>query len=344
MRHPILTIGLLTSGGDAPGMNAAIRAVVLTAAAQGIRVLGFKHGFNGIFNSDFQQLQRTEVLHIIQNGGTILKSARCQLLEQADGPEKAATILNTLAVDALIVIGGDGSFRGCQAIAPFYQGQIVGIPGTIDNDVDGTDFTIGFATALDTALDAIDKIRDTADAFERIFLVEVMGRHTGYLALAAGIASGAEQIICPEYGDVDIVDLQNDIRQMQREFGNGSYIIVIAETMYSAGATALAAELTAASGIECRACVLGHMQRGGSPVGSDRILATKLGAFAVEQLLQGNAHLMMAGEQGGQAQLFPLSLTGNKKKQTDQYLLDWQQRMLQDSDPSLSVLSTNHAR
>jgi len=331
--NPLRKIGLLTSGGDAPGMNAAIRAVVLTAAAQGIEVIGFKHGFNGIFSHEHQQLQRTEVLHIIQQGGTLLKSARCKQLEQPGGPEQAANVLHQLGIDALIVIGGDGSFRGCQAIAPFYTGQIVGIPGTIDNDVDGTDFTIGFATALDTALDAIDKIRDTADAFERIFLVEVMGRHTGYLALAAGIASGAEQIICPEYGEVDIDDLQQDIQQVQRQYGRGSYIIVIAETMYPSGATTLAAELTQASGIECRACVLGHLQRGGSPVGSDRILATKLGAFAVEQLLRGNAHLMMAGEQAGQAVLFPLSLTGDKKKQADRYLLEWQQRMLQDSSP-----------
>lgn len=334
MSQLIRKIGLLTSGGDAPGMNAAIRAVVMTAAAQSIEVIGFQHGFNGIFSNEFQQLHRAQVLHIIQQGGTILKSARCKQLEQPNGPEQAAELLHKNGIEALIVIGGDGSFRGCQAIAPFYHGQIVGIPGTIDNDVDGTDFTIGFATALNTALDAIDKIRDTADAFERIFLIEVMGRHTGYLALAAGIASGAEQIICPEYGDVDIVDLQQDIQQLQQQFGRSSYIIVIAETMYPSGATALAAELTQVSGIECRACVLGHLQRGGSPVGSDRILATKLGAFAVEQLLLGNAHLMMAGEQAGQAVLFPLSLTGDKKKQADRYLLEWQQRMLQDSSPA----------
>lgn len=327
----IRKIGVLTSGGDAPGMNAAIRAVVMTAAAQGIEVIGFKHGFNGIFDREFQCLVPKDVHHIIQQGGTLLKSARCQQLLQAAGPKLAGTELNALGIDALIVIGGDGSFRGCQAIAPYFHGQIVGIPGTIDNDVDGTDFTIGFATALDTALDAIDKIRDTADAFERIFLIEVMGRHTGYLALAAGIASGAEQIICPEYGEVDLDDLQNDIRQVQRQNGRCSYIIVIAETMYPAGATALAGELTTATGIECRACVLGHLQRGGSPVGSDRILATKLGAYAVEQLVAGHANMMMAGEQGGQALLFPLSLTGDKKKQADRYLLDWQQRMLQDS-------------
>lgn len=334
MTHSIRRIAVLTSGGDAPGMNAALRAVVLTARAAGVEVIGFRHGFNGIFSEDYLQLQVADVQHIIQLGGTLLKSARCKQLQQPGGAELAATKLHQLGVDALLVIGGDGSFRGCQAISSFYQGQIVGIPGTIDNDVDGSDFTIGFATALDTALDAIDKIRDTADAFERTFLVEVMGRHTGYLALAAGIAAGAEQIICPEYGDkVDIEDLLQDIQQLKRDFGNGSYIIVMAETMYPAGAQALAAEITSRSGTECRACVLGHLQRGGSPVGSDRILATKLGAFAVEQLLAGNAHLMMAGEQAGQAVLFPLVLTGDKKKQADPYLLNWQQRMLQQSEP-----------
>lgn len=334
MTQNIKRIGILTSGGDAPGMNAALRAVVLSAEAAGLEIIGFRHGFNGIYQQDYVRLEKADVLHIIQLGGTILKSARCKQLQQAGGAAQAADILHQLSIDALIVIGGDGSFRGCQAISAFYPGQIVGIPGTIDNDVDGTDFTIGFATALDTALDAIDKIRDTADAFERTFLVEVMGRHTGYLALAAGIAGGAEQIICPEYGDkVDLDDLLQDISQLKRDFGAGSYIIVMAETMYPAGAQALAAEITARSGTECRACVLGHLQRGGSPVGSDRILATKLGAFAIEQLLEGNAHMMMAGEQAGQAVLYPLVLTGDKKKQADPYLLKWQQQMLQQSEP-----------
>ncbi len=330
----ITKIGLLTSGGDAPGMNAAIRAVVLTAAAAGVEVIGFRHGFNGIFSGDYQQLTPAQVKHCIQLGGTLLKSARCQQLQSPEGPAQAGHLLNQLQLDALVVIGGDGSFRGCQAIAPFFNGQICGIPGTIDNDVDGTDFTIGFATAVNTALDAIDKIRDTADAFERIFLVEVMGRHSGYLALAAGIAGGAEQIICPEYGDVvDVHDLVRDIHMLQQDYGHGSYIIVMAETMYPAGAAALAAELSQLSGTECRACVLGHLQRGGSPVGADRILATKLGAYAVAQLLAGNAHLMMAGEQAGQATLYPLALTGERKKLADPFLLDWQQQLLQQSHP-----------
>lgn len=323
-------IGLLTSGGDAPGMNAAIRAVVLTAAQYQLEVIGFRHGYNGIFARDYQLLQAADVRQIARFGGTVLKSARCKALQQPDGPATAAAILHELAVDALLVIGGDGSFRGCMALSHHYRGQLVGLPGTIDNDLDGTDYTIGFATALQTALEAIDKIRDTADAFERTFLIEVMGRHTGYLALSAGIASAAEQIICPEYGEqIDLTDIAADIRYYQQQNGAGSYIIVMAETMYPAGAQALAQELSDLSGTECRAVVLGHLQRGGSPVGSDRILATKLGAFAVEQLVGGHAHLMMAGEQTGQAVLFPLALTGEQHKKTDPYLLDWQNRTLQ---------------
>lgn len=322
-------IGILTSGGDAPGMNAAIRALVLTASQHQLEVVGFSHGFNGIFNREYRVLSNMDVLHIIQLGGTILKSARCAQLQQADGPQIAADILHELAIDALVVIGGDGSFRGCMALSQFYRGQLVGLPGTIDNDVDGTDYTIGFATALDTALDAIDKIRDTADAFERTFLVEVMGRHTGYLALAAGIASAAEQIICPEYGAIDIQDLGCDIRRFQQNYGKGSYIIVMAETMYKDGATALAQALSEQSGTECRAVVLGHLQRGGSPVGADRILATKLSAYAIDQLLAGRAHLMMAGEQAGHLGLYPLATTGEKHKKADTYLLAWQQNTLQ---------------
>ena len=322
-------IGILTSGGDAPGMNAAIRALVLTASQHQLEVVGFSHGFNGIFNREYRVLSNMDVLHIIQLGGTILKSARCAQLQQADGPQIAADVLHELEIDALVVIGGDGSFRGCMALSQFYRGQLVGLPGTIDNDVDGTDYTIGFATALDTALDAIDKIRDTADAFERTFLVEVMGRHTGYLALAAGIASAAEQIICPEYGAIDIQDLANDIRRFQQSYGKGSYIIVMAETMYKDGATALAQALSEQSGTECRAVVLGHLQRGGSPVGADRILATKLSAYAIEQLLAGRAHLMMAGEQAGHLGLYPLATTGEKHKKADTYLLAWQQSTLQ---------------
>jgi 6-phosphofructokinase 1 len=325
----IRRIGVLTSGGDAPGMNAAIRAVQLTAAACNIEVIGFKHGYNGLLESEYKTLLSHHVQNIIQRGGTILKSARCPALQTSDGPAQAAATLHQLDIDALIVIGGDGSFRGALEIAKHYNGQIIGVPGTIDNDVDGTDNTIGYATAIDTALDAIDKIRDTADAFERIFLVELMGRHSGYIALSAGIAAGAEQILCPEFGRLQPGDLRSVITPIQHAqllLGKSSYIIVVAENSYPGGTTALADELSKAIGTECRACILGHIQRGGSPVGADRILGTKLGAFAVEQLLQG-AHLQMAGEVNGEAVLYPLSQTGERRKAIDPFLVRWQQQV-----------------
>ncbi|WP_337843506.1 ATP-dependent 6-phosphofructokinase [Rheinheimera sp.] len=321
-------IGVLTSGGDAPGMNAAIRAVVLTANAAELEVVGFEYGYNGILERQYLTLTPYHVNHLIQHGGTVLKSARCQAMYSDDGVKQVAAVLHELAIDALVLIGGDGTFRGAVQLSQYYQGALMGVPGTIDNDVDGTDFTIGFHTAVDTALDAIDKIRDTADAFERIFLVEVMGRHTGYLAVAAGIAAGAEQIICPELAsELDTAKILQHIRNAQQHRGRCSYLIVLAETMYPGGAAALALELER-QGVECRASVLGHIQRGGRPVGADRILATKLGAYAVEQLLQG-AHLMMAGEVNAQATLYPLIKTGDKQKKVDQYLLSWQQQVAQ---------------
>ena len=328
----IRRIGLLTSGGDAPGMNACIRAVVLTAAAANIEVIGFHHGFNGLIDEDFQTLLPQHVQDIIHRGGTLLKSARCKALHTDAGAKRAAEVLEQLQLDALIIIGGDGSFRGAMAISKYYNGQIIGIPGTIDNDVDGTDSTIGFATAIDTALDAIDKIRDTADAFERIFLVELMGRYSGYITLAAGIAAGAEQIICPEWSELspDKLDvILEPIRRAQVLRGKSSYIIVVAENSYHGGTTALAEALSERLGVECRACILGHIQRGGRPVGADRILATKLGAYAVEQLLQG-AHLVMAGECNQQAGLYPLAQTGGKLKQMDPFLVHWQQHIATD--------------
>jgi 6-phosphofructokinase 1 len=324
--HPrIHRLAVLTSGGDAPGMNAAIKAVVDAADLQHIDVIGFMHGFNGIFERDYVPLTPRDVKHIIHLGGTILKSARCKTMHETQGPSTAAAILHELSVDALVIIGGDGSFRGATALAPYYHGQIIGIPGTIDNDIDGSDYSIGFATAVDTALDAIDKIRDTADAFERIFLVEVMGRHSGYLAMAAGIASAAEQVICPElHPQLDLPAIAADIRYAQQQNGKQSYIIVVAEQP-GLSTTHLADELTKLTHTDCRACVLGHLQRGGSPVFSDRILATKLGHFAVQQLLTG-AHLMMAGEIGGVAGLYPLHLTGERHKSPDPALLLWQQQ------------------
>lgn len=328
----IRRIGILTSGGDAPGMNACIRAIVLTASAYNLEVIGFHHGFNGLLGEDYQTLLPHHVQDIIQRGGTILKSARCKALKTKEGAVQAAKVLQKLHLDALIIIGGDGSFKGALAIAEHYQGQILGVPGTIDNDIDGTDYTIGFATAIDTALDAIDKIRDTADAFERIFLVELMGRNSGYITLSAGIAAGAEQIICPEFATVkknQLSALVSPIQNAQLLRGKSSYIIVVAENSYPGGTTALADDLSAELGTECRACILGHIQRGGRPVGADRILATKLGASVVEQLKNG-VNLMMIGEVNQQVTLYPLEKTCERNKKIDPYLVRWQQRIARD--------------
>ena len=208
-------IGVLTSGGDAPGMNACLRALVLTAHANELEVIGFQRGFNGVLELQYQSLLPYHVNGIIQNGGTLLKSARCAAMHTEAGLQQAAQNLHDLQLDALLVIGGDGSFRGTVELSRFYKGQLVGIPGTIDNDVDGSDFTIGFATALDTALDAIDKIRDTADAHDRLFIIEVMGRDAGYIALHSGIATGAENILIPEK-KTDIEDLVNSLFEKER--------------------------------------------------------------------------------------------------------------------------------
>ena len=204
------TIGIITSGGDAPGMNACIRAITRTALANQMRVLGFQQGFTGILERNYQEMQTRSVSNIIQRGGTILRSARCAEFMEPEGRQKAAKNLTELGVDILFVIGGNGSLQGAHQLMKIWDGQIIGLPGTIDNDLAGTDYTIGFFTALDTALEAIDKIRDTADSFDRIFLIEVMGRHSGYIAQMVGIASGAEDILIPE----DITSLESVSNQL----------------------------------------------------------------------------------------------------------------------------------
>lgn len=321
--NPLKKIAVLTSGGDAPGMNAAVRSIVLTAVHFNIEIVGFKHGYNGLLTNDVVPLTQKSVKSIISLGGTILKSARCKTFHTEESALLATKNLQNNDIDALIVIGGDGSFRGAVHLSRFWNKQIVGVPGTIDNDIDGTDNTIGFLTATETALDAIDKIRDTADAFERIFIVEVMGRNSGFLALQTGIASAAEQIICPELHAPEHHDLEQlclRIQSAQMESPHNSYIIVIAENFWSGGAYGLAQTLSTQIGIDCRPCALGHIQRGGSPSSSDRILATKLGAQAVEAILQGE-NTVMVGEVSGKLKLTPLSLTGEKTKTIDSELI-----------------------
>lgn len=321
---------ILTSGGDAPGMNAAIRAITLACLSHEVLVIGFKHGYNGLLNDEWQPLNEMSVRQTIHRGGTLLKSARCPAFIEAASAQTAAQVLDLHQIDVLFIIGGDGSFKGAVHLANDWHGQVIGIPGTIDNDIDGTDTTIGYYTAIDTALDAIDKIRDTADAFERIFIVEVMGRQSGFLALNVGIACAAEQIICHELYNDDTIGLPSIIEHIQSaraHRGDSSYIIVLAENFWPDGAAGLAKTLNQQLDVDCRPCVLGYIQRGGRPVSSDRILATKLGVGAVEAALRGETGVMV-GQTNGQLVSYPLDKTGLQTKPVDAFLLRMQQDIL----------------
>ncbi|RXF01573.1 6-phosphofructokinase [Pseudoalteromonas sp. PS5] len=286
-------IAILTSGGDAPGMNSAIRAITLTSAKLGLQCVGFLHGYNGLINQEYIELTPDCVIDITQRGGTLLKSARCDAMLEDTGVQQAANALRKLHIDALIVIGGDGSFRGIHALSTHWHGQLIGLPGTIDNDLAGCDHTIGFSSAVNTATVAIDKIRDTANAFERVFITEVMGRHSGHIAYNVGIATGAEAILSFEnYTKSDTAKL---VQQLQRaiteqQHKHGSFLIILAENLWPGGAHALRDALNEQSNINCALCVLGHIQRGGAPSAEDRMLATELGVAAVETVYQAIQH------------------------------------------------------
>lgn len=323
-------IGILTSGGDAPGMNAAIHAIVSTASFHQINCIGFERGYNGLIDNNYRKLNKYNTKHISHLGGTILKSARCSRMMEEQGRMDAVNTMQQLELDGLLVIGGDGSFRGAAELNKITNIPIIGLPGTIDNDIDGSDYTIGFFTAANTALDAIDKIRDTADAFERIFIVEVMGRHSGHLALEVGVAAEAEHILCPEMKIEPQQIVQNIVTHVNNYLsvnGDSSYIIVIAENTYNEGSEALAKMLTQQIGIETRASILGHIQRGGIASCLDRTLATKLGGFAVESLVAGK-NAVMAGEVNGKLCLTDLVKTGAGNKQPDVYLMNLYQKKL----------------
>ncbi|WP_313891592.1 6-phosphofructokinase [Psychrobacillus sp.] len=276
-------IGVLTSGGDAPGMNAAIRAVVRKAIYEGLEVMGIFHGYQGLIEGNMEVLTLGSVGDIIQRGGTKLYSARCPEFRTEEGRQKAIEQLKANGIEALVVIGGDGSYRGSMTLTESGF-PCVGIPGTIDNDIPGTDYTLGFDTALNTVIDCIDKIRDTATSHDRTFIIEVMGRDAGDLALWAGVAGGAETIIIPE--------VENNIDEVVERLKSGTTrgkkhsIIVVAEGVMSG--TAFAEQLFERANIETKVSVLGHIQRGGSPTGRDRVLASMFGARAVEVLLAGN--------------------------------------------------------
>ena len=305
-------IGILTSGGDAPGMNASIRAAVRTALASGIEIVGIKRGYAGLINGDMELLKRHHVSNIIQTGGSILESSRCAEFETKEGRQKAVANLVQHKIEGLVLIGGDGTFRGGALLAEEGAIDVVGVPCTIDNDVYGTDFTVGFDTAVNCAIEAIDRIRDTARTFERVFFVEVMGHHTGFIALQAATAGGADGLVIPEE-PLDVEDICKRLKEGHR-LGKKSAIVVVAEAEKPGFSYQIAQEVTKSTGFESRVCVLGHVQRGGSPTAADRVLGTELGATAVQALLSGIMGKMV-GLVGGNMTYTPLRDTWKKKKE-----------------------------
>jgi 6-phosphofructokinase 1 len=289
---PIKKIGVLTSGGDAPGMNAAIRAVVRTGIFYNLEVAGIKRGFCGLLEKDFMPMENHSVSKIISQGGTILKSSRCPQFMEPEGRRQAYDNLMEAGIDALVVIGGDGSFRGASTLHTEFGFPVAGVPGTIDNDVYGTDFTIGYDTAINTAVEAIDKIRDTADSHNIIFFVEVMGREAGFIALNTGIATGAEAILIPEM-ETDIQALCDYLVYGRRK-NKSSGIVVVAEGFGGGNANEVAQKVKKIlPSYDTRVTTLGHIQRGGSPTCSDRVLASLMGSGAVSALLDGVSNVMI---------------------------------------------------
>src|SRR5699024_316438 len=289
----ISKIAVITSGGDAPGMNAAIRAVVRTGIYNGLEVYGVRYGYRGLIHDDIFKMNTKSVANIIQRGGTILKTARSKEFYEKEGREKAYKNIQNHGIEGLVVIGGDGSFKGILALGEEYDIPCIGLPGTIDKDISGTDLTIGFDTAVNTAVEAIDKIRDTADAHDRLFIVEVMGRDAGYIALNSGISSGAEHILVPEK-ETNAEDIIDSLKANQRRQKLVNIIIVAEGVVSSCNATQLTQIIKEkAPKYDTRLCILGHIQRGGSPTYTDRLLASELGFAAVESLIKEQKSYMI---------------------------------------------------
>src|SRR6201746_1746879 len=292
MENKVTKIGVLTSGGDAPGMNAAIRAVIRTGLYHGLDMYGVMRGYSGMIEDDIVKMESRSVANIIQRGGTILKTARCKEFFELEGRQKAYDNLKKRGINALVIIGGDGSFRGAHKLSEEFDIPCIGLPGTIDKDIAGTDFTIGFDTAVNTAIEAIDKIIDTADAHDRLFVIEVMGRDAGYIALHSGIATGAENILIPER-KTDVEELVGSLleKERRRKLVN---LIVVAEGDNFGGADEVAKIIKERlPNADTRVCILGHIQRGGSPSCLDRLIASRMGYHAVETLMEGRYNVMV---------------------------------------------------
>ena len=313
----IKTIGVLTSGGDAPGMNAAIRAVVRRGLSNGLNVKGILKGYNGLLNEEIIDMSAKDVSDTIERGGTVLYTARCAEFRTEEGQKRGAEICKKHGIDGLVVIGGDGSFAGAQKLANLGVNTI-GLPGTIDLDIACTEYTIGFDTAVNTAMEAIDKVRDTSTSHERCSVIEVMGRDAGYLALWCGIANGAEKILMPEEKDYDEKALIEDILANKKR-GKKNYIIINAEGV--GDSINMAKRIEAATGIETRATILGHMQRGGSPTCKDRVYASTMGAMAVDLLCKGKTNRVV-GYKNGQFIDFDIEEALSMKKTIPAYQYD----------------------
>lgn len=294
MAGEIKTIAVMTSGGDAPGMNAAIRAVARTAIYRGLKVKGIKRGYMGLLNEEIADMEARHVSDIIQRGGTILGTARCLEFQKLEVQKKGAEICRKHGIDGIVVIGGDGSYRGAQALSR--QGiNTIGLPGTIDLDIACTDYTIGFDTAVNTAMEAIDKVKDTSSSHERCSIIEVMGRNAGYIALWCGISNGAEDILLPEKYDYDEQEIINHIIASRKK-GKTHHLIINAEGI--GHSVSMARRIEAATGMETRATILGYMQRGGNPTARDRYYASIMGALAVNVMLQGKTNRVIGHRHG----------------------------------------------
>ncbi len=309
-------IGVYTSGGDAPGMNACVRAVVRSGLYSGCEVVGIQHGYEGMIEGSFVDLQARSVSNIIQRGGTILQTARSERFRTPEGRAAAAEQLKKAGIEGLVAIGGDGTFQGAVRLNEEHGVAVIGVPGTIDNDLFGTDYTIGYDTAVNTAMEAIDKIRDTAASHDRLFYVEVMGRDAGFIALDVGISSGAEYIAIPETR-TNVQALKEELEASKSH--KSSALIIVAEGEDEGGAFSLAEKVKDAAGYDYRVCVLGHIQRGGSPSARDRLLASRLGVAAVDGLIEGRSNVMV-GEIHGRIAFTPLKDTWLNRKIVDKDL------------------------